>query len=175
MSNAGIDYGYGVSNYDSKTGIHYGVIHHGEVGQAWYDDSEEYYEVYCPYCGGYLKRGFDAKRCPHCYKKIDSDHGDLDNTEPSAFYVRTSEYHAQQSQSDCDIFITKSPYYTLCAYCSPCAPGAGYLTEQREDGIKAYCFGHEWFEEGKAPYTVYRVSDGKVIEAPTEETEEGVK
>jgi len=62
---------------------------------------------------------------------------------------------------DTDIFITKSPYYTLCNFCSPCAPGAGYIMEQNKNGVKAYCFGHDWFDDGKAPYKVYNVKTDK--------------
>jgi hypothetical protein len=34
----------------------------------------------------------------------------------------------------------------------------------REEGIKAYCFGHDWFDNERAPYKVYRVEDDAVIE-----------
>lgn len=29
--------------------------------------------------------------------------------------------------------------------------------------LKAYCLGHEWFESGKAPYRVFRVSDNSEV------------
>jgi len=28
-----------------------------------------------------------------------------------------------------------------------------------------YCFGHDWFEDGKAPYPVYSVETGELVEA----------
>ena len=62
-----------------------------------------------------------------------------------------------------DIFITKSPYYTTCTFCSPCAPNAGDLSHPVDGGVKAYCFGHDWFEEGKAPYPVFSVKTGEEI------------
>jgi hypothetical protein len=35
---------------------------------------------------------------------------------------------------------------------------------ERENGAKAYCFGHDWFENGVAPYPVYRVVDDAAVE-----------
>jgi hypothetical protein len=84
--------------------------------------------------------------------------------DPVSFFIKDKEYMAEQTYDDPDIFITKSPYYTLCAYCSPCAPGAGYIVDSRKDGIKAYCFGHSFYESGKAPYPVYSVKTGKLVE-----------
>ena len=163
MKDAGIDYGMGQSNRDHKTGIHYGVIHSGHVGQAWYDESEDVYVYHCPHCGnGPLKRGVDAKRCPDCRKSIDPDR-DWDDLEPAAWTYDQHGYRAEQGGDDCDIYVTLSPYYTLCSYCSPCAPGAGYLEGQNENGIKAYCLGHDWFEDGRAPYRVFDVKTGKEV------------
>jgi hypothetical protein len=68
-----------------------------------------------------------------------------------------------EAGSDGDIFITKSPYYTVCGFCSPCAPGAGYLTDKSED-CAAFCFGPDWFD-GPVPYLIYRVSDGMLVRA----------
>jgi len=161
----GIDYGMGQANIDHKTGIRYGVISIHEVTQSWSDSADEHCVVYCPKCGnGPLKKGFDAKRCPSCHKSLDSNKGDFDETGPASYYYNQDGYLAEQSADDTDIFITKSPFYTLCAFCSPCAPGAGYITEPRENGVKAYCFGHDWFDDGKAPYPVYSVETDKIVE-----------
>ena len=128
----GIDYGNGKTNIDLKTGIRYGVISQNEVLQAWCDSNEPYYVYNCPFCGSELKKGADAKRCPSCYKKIDPD-VDFDMLEPVSFFIDDGEYQAEQTYDDPDIFITKSPYYTFCQFCSPCAPGAGYLMSPIED------------------------------------------
>ena len=158
----GIDYGRGQLNIDHKTGIRYGVIHNAEVVQAWYDESEPFYVYYCPYCGyEFKKKNHQPSRCPKC-RKVFKDY-DLDMLEPVSFYFKDKEYIAEQGQDDCDIFIMKSPYYTLCRYCSPCAPGAGYIMDQDKEGIRAYCFGHDWFENGKAPYKVYDVKTEKEV------------
>jgi hypothetical protein len=75
------------------------------------------------------------------------------------------EYKATQGGDDSDVFVLKSPYYTKAAYCSPCAPGACHLAHPDEDGDRAYCFGHDWFEGGVAPYPVYEVATGKLVVA----------
>jgi hypothetical protein len=159
----GIDYGMGTTNIDLSNRIHYGVINQNEVLQAWADSSEgEYPEPEkCETCLGtgcsQDEDGNDLDdSCPDCdgEGKIQDD-----ETEAIAFTLDDGEYLCSQSSDDPDIFIMKSPFYTLCAYCSPCAPGAGYLMSPNPEGIKAYCFGHDWFDEEKAPYPVYRVSD----------------
>lgn len=166
-----IDYGLGMTNIDNATGIRYGVIHHGEVGQYWYDSSEADYGVpHCPECGNEVEE-YDSTTqdeyeqygsysgceyaCDNCEHKLDSS--DCYGDDPVGHILDDGEYKASQG-SDHDIFILSSPYYTLCEYCSPCAPGAGYLVN--EGDVKAYCFGHDWFEDGKAPYKVFDVKTG---------------
>lgn len=176
----GIDYGRGTTNIDKTNGIRFGVIHSGEVLQSWSDSSEsEYGEPHCPKCGNVAldssrvdtdddteyKRlhsyGCDDYVCTDCKLLLDSS--DVYGEEPIGFTLSDGEYEAQQSGDGTDIFITKSPYYTRAAFCSPCAPGACYLTSPCDDGEKAYCFGHDWFEDGEAPYPVYRVSDDTLV------------
>jgi hypothetical protein len=146
-TDVGIDYGNGLVNIDQETGVRYGVISQHEVLQAWADSSEPLYVYTCPYCGNELKKGQEAKRCNACHKRIDPDR-DFDMLEPLAFTLNDGEYQAQCGD-DGDIFILKSPYFTRCAFCSPCAPGAGYLMSPREKGVKAYCFGHDWFDRSE--------------------------
>lgn len=173
MANS-IDYGMGLTNIDNDTGIRYGVISMHEVSQAWCDSSEANYgEPHCPKCGNEAvaiddesvpdidgnDEWEDAGRdhaCVNCCWSFESDvaYGD----DPQSHTIEDEEYAASQSGDDSDIFILKAPYYTLCEYCSPCAPGAGYLLN--EGTVKAYCFGHDWFEDGKAPYKVYSVATG---------------
>lgn len=174
----GIDYSGGRSNFDPKTNIHFGVINQHEVCQAWYDLSEAYYgEPHCPKCGNDAIKTADEPdeenkpetanyeiargccgdyMCHDCKYFFDADEAFGD--EPISHYIDDEEYSAEAGE-DGDIFITKSPYYTKCQYCSPCAPGAGYLMNPCEDGVKSYCFGQDWFEDGVAPYPVYRVAD----------------
>lgn len=188
MRDRGTDYGMGLTNIDKNTGIRYGVIHHGEVLQAWADSSEaDYGKPTCPKCGNevievseleitighslesdyenyeYAAHECDDYVCHDCKYVFGSEsaYGD----EPIAFTYEQDGYACSQSGGDTDIFIVKSPYYTLCQFCSPCAPGAGYVMNTVEDGVKAYCFGHDWFEDGKAPYPVYRVADDSLVVA----------
>jgi hypothetical protein len=72
--------------------------------------------------------------------------------------------------SDNGLFIIKSPYFTYCRECSPCAPNAGYLMDQ-PGSMKTYCLGADWFDEySPLPYTVYSVETGEVVtEGPKEE------
>jgi hypothetical protein len=168
---AGIDYGLGLSNIDHATGIRYGVISQHAVGQAWYDDSEaDYGDPACPECGNAIRESTDADAeldqygpygcadytCDTCAHTLDS--ADVYGEEPIGFAFQDTEY-TLTAGSDGDIFVIKSPYYTHAQFCSPCAPGAGHLENPCETGPRTYCLGHEWFEEGTAPYPVFRVSD----------------
>jgi len=159
---AGIDYGRGMSNVDGSTGIRYGVIHHREVGQAWAEESEANYgEIMCSMCGDPVT--MDMDKCPNCEADMQDS---FDNIDPVSFSYDQDGYACEQGYDDPDIFIIKSPYYTWCQYCSPCAPGAGYVMNWMEPGkgIKAYCFGPDFFEDNKAPYPVYRVDTDELVE-----------
>lgn len=173
MANS-IDYGMGMTNIDKKTGIRYGVISLHEVCQSWCDSSEANYgDPTCPKCGNRAVdiddesapdiddteewkddgRDYACVKCRYSFESCDA-YGD----EPLSHNLDDGEYVASQGGDDSDIFILKSPYFTLCEYCSPCAPGAGYLLNDGD--VKAYCFGHDWFEDGKAPYKVFSVATG---------------
>ncbi len=172
----GIDYGNGIVNIDRVTGIRHGVIHQGAILQAWADSSEASYgDPTCPKCGGEVLDAATTKNnypplysygctdyeCEECRVTLDS--GDVFGEEPLFYAYDGDGYMCEQRGDDCDIFILQSPYYTRAAYCSPCAPGACYITSPCEDGDRAYCFGHDWFEEGRAPYPVYRVEDDALV------------
>jgi hypothetical protein len=197
MANAGIDYGLGQSNIDPKTGIRYGVISQGSVGEAWHESSEaDYGPACCPNCGTEkgtlgdnekllfdesdiiesilenelpeendgLPEWFKGKdyaciQCEECFWS-DSCFGD----EAQSFSFEDSEYSLESCFDNTEIFVIKSPYYTLAQFCSPCAPGAGNLDTPMSEGVKTYCLGHEWFEDDKAPYPVYRVSDNSLVD-----------
>lgn len=174
---AGIDYGLGQSNIDRATGIRFGVISQHAVGQSWYDSSEaDYGDPTCPKCGEavtdnwddtlelepYRTYGCHDYACLACRTIYES--GDVFSEEPLGHSFTDDEY-TLTAGSDGDIFVIKSPYYTRAQFCSPCAPGAGYLTNPCETGPKTYALGHEWFEDGRAPYPVYRVSDDAQVNA----------
>jgi hypothetical protein len=166
----GIDYGNGSANVSNvllpgtATNVRYGVIPQNEVLQGWCDESEAYYGApHCPKCGDELDEGIcDDHEC-ECGYTIEWVGEECFGDEPLSHCVDDGEYQAEAG-SDGDIFITKSPYYTVCGYCSPCAPGAGYLTTVGDD-CAAFCFGTEWFD-GPCPYPIYRVSDGELVYRP---------
>lgn len=166
----GIDYGRGLTNIDHETGIRYGVLPMHKVCQVWCDESEGVYpdpetdDCDCPQCGHNDNESHnwgDDCICDECGEHFEIQ---SDMLEPIAHTYSADGYECQQSGDDCDIFILKSPYYTLCQFCSPCSPGAGYILNNHELDCKAYCFGHDWFEYGRAPYTLYRVSDNSIVD-----------
>lgn len=129
----GIDYGRGMTNIDTNTGIRFGVIPQYAVLEYWSEVS-----------------------IPRYYHK----HPD-EFDEPDYWNYRNRRYWVE-SDDNFDLWVFRSPYYTLCQFCSPCAPGAGYILNPAQ-GAKAYCLGHEWFIEGKAPYKVFNVKTGKEV------------
>lgn len=172
----GLDYGFGVTNIDPETGIRYGIIPMNDVLQAWADSSETHYVPRCGTCGNDLPEvgetpegddipevSGDDRYCTTCKHIVSND--DAFGDEPDEVSLDDGEYKAFQD-SNMDIMILKSPYFTTCQFCSPCAPGAGYTLNTVEDGVKAYCFGHDWFDSGRAPYPVYSVETGEIVEPP---------
>lgn len=181
----GIDYGLGQTNIDKTNGIRFGVISQHDVLQAWSDSAEaDYGEPTCPKCGNDALNYQDmlagdnrlTKLCgsdeewdkaPHeceeyccqtCEYIFGSESAYPD--EALGYYVDDGEYKLTDCL-DSDIMVIKSPYYTYAQFCSPCVPGAGNLNNPMDPdkGVKCYCLGHDWFEDGIAPYPVYHVSD----------------
>jgi hypothetical protein len=190
---AGIDYGHGVSNVDKETGIRFGVISQHEVLQAWADSSDGYYgEPSCPKCGNETLVAYNGQKYTEKYEFAKYESADLickscrfvfgnDSAylEEALSYSYEGEGYLAECGDDGDIFITKSPYYTYAQFCSPCAPGAGYLMsyftpideemrsyEEAAESAgfpKVYCFGDDWFEGGKAPYPVFEVESKRRV------------
>lgn len=174
---AGIDYGLGRTNIDHAAGIRYGVISQHAIGQAWYDQAEsDYGEATCPKCGNpaidvatinaddqeHMTDGPGCAdwACRDCAYIFDAAEAFPEEALGQSF--EDSEYYLE-SCLDSDVMIIKSPYYTRAQFCSPCVPGAGNLETPCETGPKTYCLGHDWFDDGKAPYPVYRVSDDSIV------------
>lgn len=169
----GIDYGMGRANIDTATGIRFGVVNMNALSEwAWDDVTGDYGDPACPKCGGNVTDSdeLDGEHehhgdrdfyCESCDKVFWSDavYGD----EPIGHTLDTGGYKGYVG-TDGDLMITKSDFYTLAGFCSPCVPGAGHLETPCDDGVKTYCLGHDWFTGGKAPYTVFRVSDGSIVE-----------
>lgn len=170
----GIDYGLGMSNVDKATGIRYGVIPTHTL-EWFYDHAEpDYGEPSCPDCEAEV---FDSSAedapdwagkdfyCTACESSWSSEN--VYPESPHGYDVNEDGLVAHTCSDGTDVFVVKSPYFTRAAFCSPCAPGACYLTSPCEDGERAYCFGHDWFDGGKAPYPVYRVDTGEEVFPPS--------
>lgn len=180
MNYPGIDYSLGRSNFDPKTGIHFGVISTHSLTE-WLDESikYDYGDATCPDCGNPAVDACAAEiqsadctadqsgewTCPNCQTVFESDHAYSD--EPLDWSIDDGEYKVIDCL-DSDAMILKAPYYTYAQYCSPCVPGAGNLDNPVSDddgGVKCYCFGHDWFDGDTAPYPVYSVATGALIPA----------
>ena len=162
---AGIDYGLGRTNIDSETGIRFGVINTHNL-PYWYDSSEPTYSPYCGACGNELPEDTDSeeiKTCPHCEHEFEEFERDEIYQQDSPGVYQEEGFECAESESF-GVWFTKSPYFTFCKFCSPCAPGAGDLGSPIDGGIKTYCPGPDWFD-GKAPFPIFSVETEKEIKA----------
>lgn len=184
----GIDYGFGRSNRDPKTGICCGVIsQHSVSPDALGDLESDYGEPHCPKCGRDITDPADPSitdaewndgkdgACTTCQECFWSDV--LYPDEPLGQYYDADGY----SITDCldsDFMIVNSPYYTHAQYCSPCVPGAGnldtpltvakgpYYERRMKRALfpRVYCLGPEWFDEyNPMPYRCFRISDNSEV------------
>jgi hypothetical protein len=76
-----------------------------------------------------------------------------------------------------DVFVSKSPYFTYAPYCSPCCPGAGNLDSihveschEKSGYAKCFCLDGSFFDDGRAPYPMWRVDDGSLVDPGTDES-----
>lgn len=173
----GIDYGMGTTNIDRENGIRFGVIPLNDLGDFALDSFEsDYGPASCGNCGneateydadkhGEYKHGTGCAdyACETCETVFDSS--DAYGDEPIGHNLDDGEYTATLD-SQGDVFVIKSPYFTRAAFCSPCAPGACHLSNPDADGERAYCFGHDWFNGDRAPYPVYSVATGELVPPP---------
>ena len=172
---AGIDYSLGQSNFNQTTGIHYGVISSHSVPYEYQDDFEQDYgKPTCFACGNPAIASADVPKklqkqnwykgqdyaCIECARTFWSEQAFSE--EPLGWSYEREGYRLCDCL-DSDIFVMESPYYTFAQYCSPCVPGAGNLDSPCATGVKTYCLGPEWFEDEQAPYPVYRVDTGELV------------
>lgn len=152
MKSAGIDYGLGSTNVDTRTGIRYGCISQHSILQAWSDESEPDYGE------------------PDDLTELTAE--EFDQIEPCGYTFEGDGY----VMVDClnsDVLVIKSPFYTFGPYCSPCVPGAvsldsaGDFFEDDKPALdaaclpRAYCPGHDWFDTGVASYPVFGMISGR--------------
>ena len=174
MAYPGIDYSLGRSNFDPETGIRFGVIGMGSLGEYALDDIDyDYGDATCPDCGNPAIDSndvefddWDAEKdycCEVCKKSFWSDRAFSE--EPLGWSIDDGDYKVVNCL-DSDAMVLRSPYYTYAQYCSPCVPGAGSLdnpVSESDGGVKCYCFGHDWFDDDVAPYPVYSVASGNQV------------
>lgn len=178
-------------NFDEKTGIRYGVISPHSISHWSLDDiyqngtdpvyesgKEELTSAITKILNGY---GFSAGQIDEVLTPVIDIFNESYEPDGSGIMdYSDKEYDLHVSGDNFGIFVMRSPYYTYCRGCSPCAPGAGDLDspitdkDQLADCMslkmvfsagKALCLGPEWFDNGndqyarKIPYRVFRVSD----------------
>jgi len=160
----GIDYSGPGSNVnrDPETGIRYGVIPIDRLGEFAHESFEPEYDAACPACGEDWPEDLDTPAdCPACGKRVRD--GEQYGDEPSRQRCDSDGVEAALDSSG-DAWFFKSPYFTRAAFCSPCAPGACYLTSPCDDGERCYCPGPDWFDEDNpAPFPIYSVATGERV------------
>ncbi len=134
--------------------------------------------------------GCEDYGCESCEHILDSS--DVFGDELLGWSVDDGEYKMVDCL-DSAVMVLWSPYYTFAPFCSPCVPGAGNLdganngaiitsleaskggnlpgvTEDdryallQSRGVKTYCVGHDWFENGRAPYPVFSIATGEEVQ-----------
>jgi hypothetical protein len=179
-------------NFDEKTGIRYGVISPHAISQYALSDiytngDDPHYEYQKNEIERDYKNDCEEKNIPFNQDDLDiliQDMSDCFENPDGQMDYSDSEYDLHVSGDNFGIFVMRSPYYTYCRGCSPCAPGAGDLNspitdkDQLADCMslktifsagKALCLGHEWFDQDndqysrKIPYRVFRVSDDSEV------------
>ena len=180
-----------MSNYDEKTGIHYGVISPNSIsGDALNDicfgsnSTDPHYEAGKNDLLSDLEEFCDNHDID--FKRINTDsfedqYSDQYENSDGQYDYEDKEYILHVSGDNFGIFVIKSPYYTFTKQCSPCAPGAGDLNnpislQEYEKGdhnafmygtVKAYCLPCEYFDEySPIQYRYYNVSDDKEVLMP---------
>ena len=170
---SGIDYSRGLANKDIETGIAYGVIYSNRL-PSWFwetvqsDATDVDYEDAISEVKDSIK---DALKSALSDYAVTADYDELVQTVLDSVEIEhesTGDFTRYrydknglifETASDGSIFVIKSPYYALCSYCSPCAPGAGYL--ESNGNVKAYCLPTDWFNDSggnTAPYTAHKVT-----------------
>src|SRR5258708_23698701 len=150
-------------NINHKTGIRYGVISQHAVSQAWADSAvADYGEPSCPGCGRDLHKEEDGSM--YCSRCGSVDRAECYGEEVIGWSYLDDGYELVDCL-DSDIMVIDSPFYTFAPLCSPCCANAGNLDDAahfadfHDEAIlpRTYCLGHDWFEDGQAPYPVYGI------------------
>jgi hypothetical protein len=162
-----------------KTGIHYGVIPKDDLfncAEEFFENAKDmsYEEQWQEIKDSINSLNLSDDVISEMLEIAEQDLNDNWNSECSRMRYEQDGFIIEASNDDCDLFIIKSPFYTLAPFCSPCAPNACYLRDGiKEDeidehgevkegsgGIEAYCLPEDWFsEENPCPYKYWEVKE----------------
>ena len=177
-------------NFDETTGIRYGVISPHSISSFALDDIyQKGIDPHYEYGREELMKELESFCDDHNLKFhhintdsfIDEYSDNYQGNDDGQMDYSDNEYTIHVSGDNFGIFVMKSPYYTYCRGCSPCAPGAGDLdspidpTNLKLDALehisaKTLCLGPEWFDKEeseyarKISYRVFRVDNDQEVE-----------
>lgn len=183
---AGIDYsGHTGVNRDSETGIRYGVISQHSIqpdamSDIW-DKSEDlsHKEAVATLKGelertvsNYIRKADLAEIVDELWAVVEDkfNNGYEDGGEHDWRHESDGMILINCLQSD--VMVLKSKFFTYAQFCSPCVLGACNLdsplsveplTEKVRESNRCYCLGHDYFDNGIAPYPVYFVETGELV------------
>ena len=117
-------------NHNPETGIRYGII------PVRHFIPEIFYEACQPV--------YNCENCEH-KEKMESDEGydGCDMCEDFENIVDEEGMKMKLGEDD-EVWVFKSEHTTRCEECSPCAPNAGFVTDQDDLGEITYCPNPEW-------------------------------
>lgn len=168
----------GKTNIDTDTGIRYGVISQRSVNSDALDDfyfgsssTDMARENFNEQLEADLRRALEpylsSNSIDEAVEAVMDLHCIGDEYEGEMDPLYEDDGYSIQKCLDSDLLVGKSPYFTYAQYCSPCVPGACNLDSPLDpndcDHVRCYCLGHDWFDGGKAPYTVYDVATGEKV------------
>ena len=183
----GIDYGMGLTNIDQATGIRFGVIPQNDLMPEAVSDIEDGgddidFEEHKRSLKASLESAIEAVLAEYNHERSNSSEDMAEDIVDSmewwdgyesggdcTRYEYDADGYKLQTTSDGDVFVKKSLYFTYAPFCSPCAPGAGYLRDGSTDEAdpKTYCLAADWFsDESPCPYPVYLVETGELVYSP---------
>lgn len=165
MGTIGIDWSRGSgANCDPETGIRYGIVSANVLGEIEWEG--DYGEPHCPKCGEELTVDqANEGECPKCEHTWDGSEAGYEcyPESPCGFYYEDGDVKLMLDESN-DVWIFKSPVTSTAAFCSPCAPGACYVTNYVDGGATCYSLPDEWWESGKAPGPLTPVAEALAVQ-----------
>ena len=168
------------SNMNTETGIHFGVIPKNDLfncAEEFFNNAkdtsyEEVIDEITEAING-LSDYVDEETRKEMIEMATTNFSDHYEGDCANMLYEQDGFILQSNNDDPDLFVIKSPYFTMAPGCSPCAPGAGYLRDAIHVGktgqrlkkdwmskgpYMTYCLPEDWFEDGKCPYTYWEVS-----------------